>query len=146
MKKLLLSIALFAFNLSNSQTNVTVDTANIKYLTIDVVYSGSDLEITATPLTALGTGGTATVTGNLTNGRIDITTGVGGYGKTPCRINLPTGLNTDNVTVFLQSYAGEFIQVRPIAVEGNGFEIESKEDWLENSYYQFRYFIISHVQ
>jgi len=117
-------------------------------LTLDKLHSGELLNMTHTAMGALGEDGNVEIYGNLLEGRIVINTGLNSTGKTPCRINFPEEFNlgTDNATVFIQSNDGRFFDVVAQAVEGNGFEILSKELWDDNASYEFKYFIISHVQ
>jgi len=117
-------------------------------LTLDALYSGELLTMTFNPNTALGTSGTVNIYGNKLAGRIVITTGTGSDGFTVGTVLFPegNGLATDNAFVFIESLDGKFFQVAQGETTTNGFEIVSKELWQDNTTYEFKYFIISHVQ
>lgn len=117
-------------------------------LSLDKLESGEHLEMTFTPNTALGTGGNVEIYGNLLSGRIVVNTGVGSSGYVPCRINFPegNGLGTDDSNIIIQSSDGGFFNVRAIGVDSTGFDIVSEQLWEDNASYEFRYFIVSHVQ
>jgi hypothetical protein len=104
--------------------------------------------MTATPNSALGTGGTVEIYGNLLSGRIMVTTGVGSSGHTACRINFPSGngLGTDEANIFIRSSDNKFFFVDSAGVDSTGFDIYAKDLWNDNTSYEFRYTIISHVQ
>lgn len=136
MKKLLLlTIALFAFNFSNAQGS----------LTLDSLYRCDNIAMTYTSMDALGVGGTVTIYGNKLAGRIAVQTGTGSTGKTLCRVLFPEGntFDTDNLRVMLFANDAQFFQVVAQGVEGNGFEIYSKDLWNDNTSYEFNYLIIA---
>lgn len=114
-------------------------------LTLDSLYRGENLAFTYTQMDALGTGGTVEITGNKLAGRISIQTGTGSSGKTVARILFPENnfFDTDNIQVMLFPNDNKFFQVVPQGVEGNGFEIYSKELWDDNSNYEFNYLIVA---
>ena len=117
-------------------------------ITLDTLYRGEDLNITYTAMDALGEGGWVEVTGNKLAGRISVQTGVGSSGKTVARILFPEGntFDTDNLRVMLFPNDNKFFQVVPQGVEGNGFEIYSKELWDDNSNYEFNYLIVAKLE
>ncbi len=117
-------------------------------ITLDALCSGELLEMTSTPNTALGEGGSIEIYGNKLAGHIVVNTGCNSSGKTACTINFPegNGLGTDVANVFIESNDGKFFQVVAQAVDSNGFEIYSKELWEDNTSYEFKYFIVAHIQ
>ena len=117
-------------------------------ITLNALYSGDLLEMTFNSNTALGTGGTVEIYGNKLAGRIVITTGIGSSGHTIGKVLFPegNGLATDNAFVFIDSNDGKFFQVTAQAVESNGFEIYAKELWEDSMTYEFKYFIVAHIQ
>jgi len=138
MKKLLfLTIALLAFNFSNAQGS----------LTLDSLYRNDNLTITTTPNTALGTGGVVAINGNALAGRITITTGTGSYGHTVCNVYFPsTTFTTDDLLIDIWSTDGKFFQVVAQGVQANYFDIYSKDLWEDNMTYEFAYTIVAKVQ
>jgi len=117
-------------------------------LSLDKLESGEHLEMTYTDNTALGTGGTVEIYGNLFTGRIVVNTGINSSGHTACRINFPdgNGLGTDNVDIRLRSSDCQFFNVCAAGADSTGFDIYAEQLWEDNKTYEFRYFITAHIQ
>lgn len=117
-------------------------------LTLDSLYRGEDLAFTYTAMDALGTGGTIQITGNKLAGRISVQTGTGSSTQALARINFPenNAFDTDNLRVMLFPNDTKFFQAIAIGIEGNGFEIYSKELWDDNTNYEFNYLIVAKLE
>lgn len=116
-------------------------------LTLDTLHSGEYLGFTYTPNTALGTGGTVEIYGNKIEGRIVVNTGTGSSGNTACRINFTEEFvfDTDILNIPIRSSDGKFFFVDSAGIDATGFDIFSKDLWDDNTSYEFKYFIIAHV-
>ena len=138
MKKTILLFALLLSTIGFSQGT----------LALDKLYRTDNIGFTYQPFSALGTGGTVEIYGNEMSGRIVVNTGTGSTGNTACSIIFPVGKEypTDNISVFIDGRAGTFQRVQAAGEAGNYFEIYSPDTWADNTTYEFKYFIVAHIE